>query len=358
MQVLVFILVLSVLILVHELGHFLMAKKLGMKVEEFGIGYPPKAVKLFNWQGTDFTLNWLPFGGFVRLHGEEYRKDEQGSGLFWQKPWWQRVLVMVAGVVMNFLLGVVLFGVVYSVVGIPEVTENVRVTEIVAGSPAEEAGIEENEVVVWGRGSDGEEISFKESKTMVELIDEYKGEEVVLGVGGEEGLREVTVVPREDPPEGEGSLGVVLSTVEMVKYPWWQMPFRGVVVGSQEAVAWGRMIVVGLGEMVKGLFAGEGIPEGVSGPIGVYEISSQATELGWLAVIQFTAVFSMNLAVLNILPIPALDGGRIVFIALEAVVGKRKKNEIEGVVNTVGMLLLLVLMVLVSIRDVGRLLNL
>ncbi len=143
----------------------------------------------------------------------------------------------------------------------------------------------------------------------------------------------------------------------MVKYPWWQMPFRGVVVGTKEAVAWGRMILMGLGEMIRGIFAGEGVPEGVAGPIGVYQISSKATEMGWLAVLQFMAVFSMNLAVLNILPIPALDGGRIVFLGLEAILGQRKKNEIEAVVNGVSMLLLIGLMILVSVRDVVRLLN-
>ena len=357
MQILVFILVLSILILVHELGHFVTAKLLGMKVEEFGIGFPPKAMKLFTWRGTEFSLNWLPFGGFVRIYGEEYKKDVEGQGMFWQKPKWQRAVVMVSGVVMNFLLGVVLFGIVYSVVGIPEVTDRVRIGGVASESPAEISGIEEGDVLIWGEVGE-KKVEFKESKEVVGLVDENMGEEILFGVEKKSGEEvEVTMTPRENPPEEEGSLGIILSTVEMVKYPWWQMPFRGVVVGTKEAVAWGRMILMGLGEIMRGIFAGEGVPEGVAGPIGVYQISSQATEMGWLAVLQFMAVFSMNLAILNILPIPALDGGRIVFLGLETILGQRKKNEIEAVVNGVSMLLLIGLMILVSVRDVARLLN-
>ncbi len=357
MQILVFILVLSILILVHELGHFMTAKWLGMKVEEFGIGFPPKALKLFTWRGTEFSLNWLPFGGFVRIYGEEYKKGVKGQGMFWQKPKWQRAIVMVSGVVMNFLLGIVLFGIVYSVVGIPEVTDKVRIGGVASESPAEMSGIEEGDVLVWGEAGE-KKIEFKESKDVIGLVDENLGEEILFGVEKESGEEiEVTMTPRENPPEEEGSLGVILSTMEMVKYPWWQMPFRGVVVGTKEAMAWGRMIVMSLGEMMRGIFAGEGVPEGVAGPIGVYQISSRATEMGWLAVLQFMAVFSMNLAVLNILPIPALDGGRIVFLGLETILGQKKKNEIEAVVNGVSMLLLFGLMILVSVRDVSRLLN-
>ena len=357
MQILIFVLVLSVLILVHELGHFMTAKLMGMRVEEFGIGYPPRAVKLFRWRGTDFTLNWLPFGGFVRIYGEEYDKDAKGQGMFWQKPKWQRAVVLLSGVIMNFLLGVVLFGVVYSVIGIPEVTDRVKIGGVAEGSPAEIVGIGEGDVLLWGE-IEGERVEFKESGDVINLVDGHKEEGILFGVEKEGGeVVEFEMVARESPPEGEGSLGVILSMVEMVKYPWWQMPFRGIVIGTKEAVAWGRMILIGLGDMMRGIFAGEGVPEGVSGPIGVYQFSSQAVERGWLAVLQFTAVFSMNLAVLNILPIPALDGGRIVFLGLEMILGQKRKNKIETAVNGVSMLLLVGLLILVSIRDVMRLLN-
>lgn len=357
MQILIFILVLSVLILVHELGHFVTAKLMGMRVEEFGIGYPPRAMKLFTWRGTDFSLNWLPFGGFVRIYGEEYDKDAKGQGMFWQKPMWQRAVVLVSGVIMNFLLGAVLFGVVYSVVGIPEVGDRVNIGGVAVDSPAEVAGVEEGDVLLWGKVED-EEVEFKESSDVISLVDEHKEEEILFGVEKVSGdVVEIVMVARENPPEGEGSLGVVLSTVEMVKYPWWQMPFRGVVVGTKEAVAWGRAIVISLGEMMRGIFAGEGVPEDISGPIGVYQFSSRAVERGWLAVLQFTAVFSMNLAVLNILPIPALDGGRILFLGVEMILGQKRKNRIEAAVNGVSMLLLFGLLILVSVRDVVRLLN-
>jgi len=358
MQVVIFLVILSLLILIHELGHFAAAKIFGMEVEEFGIGSPPRAKKLFNWKGTLFSLNWLPIGGFVKIKGEVMDSTSEESALgssatvrgeiqnmFWDKPMWQRAVVLLAGVFGNFVLGVILFGVVYSVMGVPTQTGKVRIVGVSESSPAAEAGIAEGDVVK----------GFKESGDLIKMINENKGQEVVLVVMGEDGERNVRVIPRENPPEGEGSLGVLLSDTELVKLPWWQMPVKGVVVGTKEAYAWGSEIVKGLWGMVAGLANGEGVSEDVAGPVGIYKISAKVNEMGWLASLQFMGILSMNLAVLNILPLPALDGGRLVFLGLEMIIGKKLKNKIEGWVHGVGMVLLLGLMVLITIRDIIKL---
>jgi regulator of sigma E protease len=346
MQVLVFLLTLSLLILIHELGHFISAKIFKMEVEEFGIGFPPRIAKLFTWRGTLFSLNLLPIGGFVRIQGESYDPALEGEkNVFWERPRWQRAVVLLSGVLGNFLLGAILFGVVYSVMGVPTETGEVKIVGVAENSPATEVGMKEGDVVG----------GFETTEGLVEFIDENKGEEVGLLLKDSEGEREIRVTPRENPPEGEGSLGVLLSDIELKRLPWWQMPFKGVVVGIKEAYAWGREIASGLTGILVGAIRGEGVPEDVAGPVGIYKLSAQVNELGWLASLQFAGILSMNLMVLNILPIPALDGGRLVFLGLEMLIGKRRVNKIEGWVHGVGMILLLGLMLLVTIRDVGRL---
>lgn len=346
---LVFLIILSVLVLIHELGHFVAAKMFGIRVEEFGLGLPPKAMKLFRKGGTDFTLNWLPIGGFVKLSGEDYSEEDDPlrKDLFFAKPIWQRAIVLTAGVVMNFVLGVLLFASVYSYIGIPTKTDKVKIEEISAGSPAELVGLKIGEEI-RGMGSVDE---------FVKLMGENKGKEVVLRVVSEDGKeREVKVTPRLSPPAGEGALGVLLTSVELIHYPAWQMPFRGVVVGLKEAVAWGQEIASGMWLMVSKLVRGQ-VPQDVSGPVGIYQVSAQVTKHGLIPVLQFMGVLSINLAILNIMPLPALDGGRVVFLGIEKLIGKKRKNKFEGVVHTVGMIVLLSLMALITLRDVLKLLG-
>lgn len=353
-QLVGFLVIISVLVLVHEWGHYICAKIFGVRVEEFGFGLPPRAKALFIRKGTLFSLNWLPIGGFVRLYGEEYSTGDElvlgDKGKFYDKPARQRAVILVAGVMMNFLLGILLFAAVYSFVGIPTKTDRVRIAEMIKGSPAELAGLKGGEVVSEFMGT-----KIKATDQLVELVNEHKGEEVVLSVVGEDGTsREVKVVPRADPPEGEGALGVVLSNVELIKFPWWQMPFRGVVVGLSEAVAWGKDIAFGMWQMLYGILTGKGVPRDLAGPVGIYQVSGRVMKEGVLSTLQFVGVLSVNLAVLNILPFPALDGGRFVFLGVEKLIGKRRKNIIEGYLNTAGMIFLLSVMALITIRDVWR----
>ncbi|MBI3954747.1 site-2 protease family protein [Candidatus Collierbacteria bacterium] len=358
MEFVAFLLILSVLVLVHEWGHYITAKMFGVRVDEFGIGLPPRAKKLFVRKGTLFSLNWLPLGGFVKLHGETYDESVEGiedRNAFWSKSLIQRLVILISGVVMNFVFGVAVFAIVYSFLGIPTQTDKVKITDVEAGAPADQIGLKKDDLVKQFKVED-QVTDITSVEQLVRLINENKGREVELQVEDEQGTRKISAVPRVDPPAGEGALGIALSHIEMKKYPAWQMPFRGMVVGMKEATAWGKEILNGLYRMVSGLWQGRGVPEDVAGPVGIYQVSAQVFRFGLLPLLQFMGILSINLAILNILPIPALDGGRVAFLGIEALVGRKLKNRIEGITHTVGMIILLSLMILITIRDVARLL--
>ncbi len=354
MQLIVFILMLSVLILIHEMGHFLMARLFKMRVEEFGIGLPPRAKSLFKHRGTLFSLNWLPLGGFVKLYGEDMENPEQANSpeAFFNKPMWQRAAVLLSGVIMNFILGVVVFGIVYSYIGIPTETDKVIIVDVVKDSPSAIAGVEVDSSVkkiVFEK----KEVAFVGVDEFVKQIDSLRGKEVEIILEDKNGVEKtVKITPRVSPPEGQGALGVALSSVEMKKYPIWQMPFRGVKVGLEEAWGWGKEIASNLKMIVVNLITGKGLPKDVSGPVGIYQVSKEVYKVGWVAVLQFMGILSINLAILNVMPFPALDGGRVAFLGVEKIIGKKRKNMIEGYVNTGGMIFLLGLMVLITVKDV------
>lgn len=359
MQIVVFVLMLSILVLVHEFGHFMMAKLFKMRVEEFGIGLPPRAKTLFVKAGTIFSLNWLPLGGFVKLYGEDAEDPTQmmSKEAFFNKPKRQRAAVLLAGVMMNFLLGILAFGIVYTYIGIPTKTNKVIVVDVSKDSPADKANIavesEIKKLVVANQ-----EFGFSNIESFIKQIEVLKGKEVEMTILTKDGRTEVVkVTPRIDPPAGEGSLGVALSNVEMKKYPLWQRPFRGIYVGFGEAWSWGKEITVNLGKVVYGILTGKGVPKDVAGPIGIYQVSKDVYKIGWVAVLQFMAILSINLGILNVMPFPALDGGRVFFLGVEMIIGKKLKNRIEGYVHTVGMVFLLGLMILITVRDVVRLIH-
>lgn len=348
--VVVALVVLSILILIHELGHFLVAKQVGIKVEEFGLGYPPRI-----WgkkiKRTIYSINFLPFGGFVRLYGEELgQKVKDTKNTFWAKSKKARVAVIIAGVLANFLLAVVAFGISYSIIGIPTKTGRVQIVGIAENSPAQEIGLKENDIVF---GID--ERKFESLEEFTSLIDQRKGSQINLIVKRGEGeTLSLMVVPRQEPPEGEGALGVIVSDMEMVHYPFWQMPFRGAIEGFKEAFAWTLLVLDGLKRMVGNLVTHGAVPKDIAGPIGILQITGTVAGSGSLAILQFMGILSVNLAVLNILPFPALDGGRLMFVLYELITRKRPKPELERWVNSIGMLVIILLLVLVTINDLSR----
>lgn len=365
LQLLVALIVLSLVILIHELGHFGVAKLTGVKVEEFGLGYPPRLLGKKIGK-TIYSINAVPFGGFVRLFGEQEAEIPAKKRLakavkrqaFFHKSKKQRVAVIVAGVVMNFLLGAAAFSLIYSIVGIPEPVNYVVIDAVIPGSPAQQAGLVTDSRVLTLNGQ-----PITQTKEFITLMEQHKGEPVAVVYaarqGKEWGLTEpktVSVTPRENPPDGEGVLGVLISSYDNIFYPSWQMPFRGAWVGVKEAVAWGAAMVVGIGTMLW-QWLREGVAPQVAGPVGIYQLTGQASQQGVLALIKFTGILSINLAVINILPLPALDGGRLAFIVVEKAIGRRVKPAIEQWVNAAGMALLIALMLVITLREVWQLLQ-
>lgn len=352
MDIVIFIVALSILVLVHEFGHFFAAKVTGVKVEEFGLGLPPRIVAK-KWKGTEWSLNWLPIGGFCKLFGEDL--SEKGAikskNSFVVKSPWQKALIVLGGVLMNLVTAVVIFSVVYSILGVPTKTDQVKIVEVAKGSPAEVAGLKVND---WVRSVGGVEVNTPEKLT--EEVAKYKGKEVELMVVENGRDRSVQVQVRENPPEGEGSLGVAISNTEMVKVKWYEF-YKGIGAGFKEAYYWGKVIFGGVTGMIGQLFRGQ-VPKDVSGPIGMYEATSSIkASQGMLAVIHFFGIVSVNLAIVNVLPFPALDGGRIIFVIYEMITRKRANQRLEMTVNNLGMLLLLGLIVVITVGDVMRLIG-
>lgn len=360
--IIVFILILSLLVIIHELGHYLVAKKLGIKVEEFGVGFPPRA-----WSKkigeTVYSLNWLPVGGFVKLYGEDAagggsikskNQEESNKGdekvdvsrAFFARPLWQRMAVVTAGVIMNFILAIVIISFLFSSQGVPLPTENIVINGVSQNSPAQIAGLREDDRIL--KINDRE---IKKTDVFISETKKLKGTEVTLLVlrDGKEFTTKLT--PRVNAPKNEGAMGVSITNIEVKKYAWYEAPIYGTI----EAAKFSGLILGGLGTMVGDLFSGNIKSETVAGPIGVAQLTGEAVRAGWFAVLWFIALLSLNLAVLNIMPIPALDGGRFFFMIIELITRKKVSPKYEGYAHAVGLVALLGLMLLITLLDVSRL---
>ena len=279
MSVILFIPILSFLVIIHELGHFLAAKWAKVRVDEFGIGYPPKAFSLFKWKETYFSLNWIPFGGFVRLRGEEGNSDsnQKGKGQFYQATVFKRLVIILSGAVVNFVFGVIAFTIVFSKMGIPQFIPEARIGEISVGSPAEEAGIESNSNITAFQAYNQDKISITSPETLIEQISTHKGETVKIFTSGycealvcEEIEKEYEVYLRvsDETPEDQGSLGVVFDQMTYVVYPALEMPFRSAVYGIEQAMYLGVQIVQAFSDVITNLFIRGKISGDIAGPVG------------------------------------------------------------------------------------------
>lgn len=354
--ILAFILILSILVLIHELGHFLTAKKFGIKVEEFGLGFPPRVYGKKIGE-TVYSINALPIGGFVKLYGE----DNAGGGslkregqaqiadikrAFFARPLWQRMIVVTAGVIMNFVLAVVCISVLFGTVGVALPSEEVLVREINNGSPAQIADLRVGDRVV-----ELNNININSSQAFIDATQKSKGKPSTIVVERNGQLLEKVLTPRAVVPEGQGPIGVAISDIEIRKYAWWEAPIYGTI----EAAKFSVMIVAGIVGMITDLVMKGVAPQGVAGPVGVAELTGEAVQSGWVAILWFVSLLSLNLAVLNILPIPALDGGRFFFMIIELVTRKKVSPKYEALAHGIGLALLLGLMLVVTVFDVARL---
>ncbi len=346
---LLFVVTFTVIIAVHEFGHYLTARLLGMKVLEFAFGFPPR-IAAFRKGGIDYSINAIPFGGFVRILGQDdfaiRQKGEGDPGSFTSKPWWAQAIVLVAGVTMNVLLALVVLTAAFAL-GTSAPTGQVRISEVKAASPAEAAGLRTDDII---RTVDGQAI--KSSRDLVAYTREHRGTEISLAVDRNgRPLPPIKAVPRKDPPEGEGPLGIVLEDVTA--------PVSG---GLPQAVgnAWSltteivRQIAALPGQLLGARDSSPDGPPQIGGPIEIYRVTAQVSQFGLAALLRLVGVLSINLAILNIIPFPALDGGRLLFVLIGGLSGRRLSPQVEAVVHAVGFALLLVLLVAVSIADIRR----
>lgn len=343
------------LIVLHELGHFLLAKKFGVKVEEFGLGYPPR---IFGKKigETVYSLNLLPFGAFVRIKGEDKRIEDSRS--FSQKPIWQRSLIILGGVISFWIVSAILLSLVMNL-GFPVVIgdeenhnlENprVQIISIAPGSPAEKAGLKPGDAIKQLSVFDYQ-LTTDKIRKIQEFTEKNLGKEVTLTIQRGKEVFDVKLTPRVSPPEGEGAMGVGLVRTATKSYRWYQAPIRGVMACGSLTVnvvkGWG----IALGNIIRGRPSGAQL----MGPVGIFSLISQVSQLGVNYFLQFIAIISVYLALFNILPIPALDGGKLLFLGIEKVRKRPVSQKVEQSLTTFFFALLIALIIWVTIKDIIR----
>lgn len=387
LTLLVFLLILSVLVLIHEAGHYFVAKKLGIKVEEFGFGLPPRLWGKKKGE-TIYSLNWLPIGGFVKLYGEDEagagrielkKKDEKKKGdekrAFYARPLWQRGAVVVAGIVMNTLLAVVIY---YAFLGISNFktelplignhtfflvnqkhTSQVIISEVSKNSPAAKAGVKEFSKVLQLNGQPVTNLDV-----FSQTVKANKGKEITLEWQDVKTNKQfkATMIPRMNPPKNEGALGVAFFPVDTVILSYdtpTQKAFSG-FIHPANLMVYNFSVMKSLFDISVKEKSVEPLSQGVSGPVGIYSLVGTIIDIPdakerTLQILNLAGILSISLAFFNVLPIPGLDGGRLFFIIIEAVTRKKVDPKIEGYAHGIGMLLLIALIILITFKDIMQL---
>lgn len=345
----------SVIILVslHELGHFLTAKKFGVKVEEFGIGYPPK---LFGKKigETLYSVNLLPFGAFIRISEE----DRSQPSSFSAKPLWQRALIIFNGAASFWLVAAILFSIVF-MVGAPTVISDseanvpdtkVQISMVYPESPADTSGLKVGDIIKKLK-SDISEAEITKVATVQEFIDNNLGKEITLTIKRGNNVFETKAVPRTSPPPGQKALGIGLARTGLKSYPFYLSLFQGIKSTFEMTVMIIKTYAFSLAQLFKGA------PTGLQlmGPVGIVGLLSQGASMGISYFLQMIGLLSINVAIINLLPIPAFDGGKLFFLGLEGLRKKPVSQKLEERITFVFFSLLIILMVFVSIKDIRNL---
>jgi regulator of sigma E protease len=335
------VVVLSVLIIVHELGHFIAAKATGVPVEEFGIGFPPRLYGK-KWRGTIYSINWIPFGGFNRIAGEIDPSVPKGLA---SRGYGVRLLVLFGGIIMNLLLPFALLSIAYMV---PHdiVDGKVMVAGVAPDSPAAMAGIETGDTIVSADGR-----SVKSAGDLARDVQLHLGATMEITVlRADATTATVSLVPRWKPPPDQGAIGIEYEVVDAAvvseSLPFWEAIPTGV------RACWDTLVLYKNG--ILGMIIGT-VPFVPTGPVGIVQVAGEVAHSGVSPVLELTAFISIAIAITQIIPFPALDGGRIIFVLIEwARRGKRVSPRVEGIVHTIGFVVLLGLLVLVTYQDIFR----
>lgn len=373
---LIFIAVLAVLVLSHEFGHFIVARKSGMKVYEFGFGFPPRLLgiqftkdangkKKFRFIGrkkiveeehlggnTIYSINLIPLGGFVHIKGEN--GEDPGPDSFAAQNAWKRAATLCAGVAMNIVLAFILLSAGF-MLGLPQAVDNLpagvtvrdshlEIIEAMAGKPAAEAGLQSGDIILELDNLQNPTISV-----MQDYVNSHKDQEIEVTVKRDGEIVEKKIHPFVYPDTGKGGLGVSLVEVGLVSYPWYKAIYYGFLMTGLYL----KEIFLSFYYLIAGLFAGQG-GAAVSGPVGIAVMTGQVARLGFSYLLNFIALLSLNLAVINILPIPALDGGRLLFLIISKIKRKPITQRFEQMAHGLGFVVLMSLVVIITIKDLGH----
>lgn len=363
MGIAIFVVVLVVLIVVHELGHFVVAKLSLMRVDEFGLGYPPRALTIAIVGETRYTLNWLPFGGFVKIHGEDGLETDAVSNprAFSQRPRALQALVLLAGVAMNLLLAYVLFVAVLMTGTVRPLSDSeialatnvqLSVLDTVPLSPAAAAGLQSGDVITGAADARGSWQST-DATSFTQFIRESGGDPVTLSVLRAHTPLTATVTPTtglvSESPE-QYALGVEVATTGTATLPF----LKAVTDGA--LITWSAVTgtAAGLAHFFYGIFTFSANLSQVSGPVGIAGAVGTASTEGFGTLLTLVAIISINLALINLIPIPALDGGRLLFVAIESVIRRPIAVRVSQTANALGFIFLILLMVVVTAHDLFR----
>jgi regulator of sigma E protease len=342
------ILGLSLLILSHEAGHFFAAKAFGLKVDEFGFGFPPR-IAAWKKGDTEYSVNWLPFGGFVKISGERgefemlnsdgAQKEEPAdrSRLLYAQPAWKKSLIMLAGVFMNFLLGWLLLSLTL-MIGAPQA---LVISGVEKGSPAEQVGIMEGDVIK----------NFAAAQGFIDFVNAHRGEQISIDILRSNKELNLSVVPRVTTGPNEGAIGVALAEAGTPREGF----FPALWDGLQSAVIMLGLTFQAFYQLISQLFVHATLLAGVVGPVGIFGVAQETGKIGLVYLLQFLGIISLNLTVVNLIPFPALDGGRFLMIIIEKIKRSAISARTETWINGLGFAFLILLMLLLTVRDVGNL---
>jgi regulator of sigma E protease len=410
LTIIVFIVVLSVLVFVHELGHFWVARRMGVKVEEFGFGLPPRAIGALKFSGerlesavmeeevevtenlfgdkkihekvkgtgtvkkikrwkffwgeklpvedgmtaddTVYSINWLPLGGFCKIKGEN-GEGETDSDSFVFKAIWKRISIISAGVIMNILLAMALFAAGY-MIGLPQSVDDstsqsyisdqkIQIVQVMPNTPAAKAGLEAGDTVLAIDGN-----KFTRDADLQSYNNSHAGKELDYQISRNNQTINLKITPTNK--NGKGEIGIAIVNTGLVRYPWYLAIWKGITT----AVILLGVIIVAFYELIKNLILGHGLTAEISGPVGIANMTGQYARMGLVYLLQFVGLLSLNLAVVNFLPLPALDGGRIIFLLIEKIKGSPVKREVEAGIHNVGFIALILLILVITFKDVSQ----
>jgi regulator of sigma E protease len=367
MSILIFLLILLLVVVVHEFGHFIVAKKSGIRVDEFSFGFPPKIIGKKIGE-TNYNINAVPFGGYVKIYGEdgneETLNEEDAKRSFIGKPKWNRALVLIAGVTMNFILAWFLLTIGFmsglptsvSSFNDPSKIQNqaLTITDVLQNSPAELAGLKTGDKINYLETKNDSTLLLSSNfgpSVVQNFVKLHPSEVIKINITRAKEIMTLEVSP-DLSGKNNSKIGISMDMIGRLKLPVHLAIYEGLKLSGNLFVG----TAVGFYDLIRDSLLGEGDLSAITGPVGIVGVVDDATKFGFIYLLSFTALISINLAVINLIPFPALDGGKLLFLLIEKIKGSRIKPSIAGLINSIGFGILILLMLFITYHDITKLL--